>query len=183
MQMIQTMVITGYRNFELGVFKEEDAKVKVIKKVIKDTLVQYLDAGLQWVLLAGNLGVELWSAQIIDELKKTYPVLKLALIYPYYSFGKQWNEKNQALLQSIEKQADYVDAVSHHEYQNPGQLKSHTHFLLTHSQATVILYDEEFSGKSKFFMHDAKKYQEEHDYFIHQITMDDLQNAVFDDSV
>lgn len=183
MQIIRTMVVTGYRSFELGVFKENEAKVKVIKKVIKDALKQYLDGGLEWILLAGNLGVEIWTAQIVSELKKEYPQLKMAFIYPYLSFGQQWKEKNQLLLQNAAKSADYVDAVSHHDYRDPGQLKSHTQFLLRHSDGALVLYDEEFSGKTQYFMQDAKLYASQHDYFIHQITMDDLQNAVFDDSV
>ncbi|MDN6639961.1 MAG: DUF1273 domain-containing protein [Tetragenococcus sp.] len=183
MQTIHTLVITGYRSFELGIFQETDPKVKVIKKVIKTTLEQYLDEGLEWVLLGGNLGVEIWSGQVVEELKADYPELKFAIIYPYLEFGNNWNEANQAMLQQLAEKADYVDAVSHLPYQNPSQLKNHTHFLLTHASGAIVVYDEELTGKSTYFMHDANEYAANHEFLLDQITMDDLQNAVFDDSV
>lgn len=183
MQTVQTLVVTGYRSFELGIFKEDDPKIKVIKKVIKNALKQYLEEGLEWILLAGNLGVEIWTAQLVEELKKEYPELKFSIIYPYLEFGNNWNETNQTKLQMVVEQADYVDAVSHMPYQNPSQLKNHTHFLLTHAQGAIVVYDDEVESKSAYFMEDARKYAENHDFFLYQITMDDLQNAVFDDSV
>ncbi|GMA07444.1 UPF0398 protein [Tetragenococcus halophilus subsp. flandriensis] len=183
MQAIHTLVVTGYRSFELGVFQETDPKIKVIKKVIKTTLEQYLEEGLQWVIVGGNLGVEIWTAQLIDELKEEYPELKFSIIYPYLEFGNNWNEANQTMLQKVVEKADYVDAVSHLPYKNPSQLKNHTHFLLTHADGAIVVYDDEFTGKSTYFVHDAREYAEEHDFLLHLITMDDLQNAVFDDSV
>lgn len=183
MQTIRTLVVTGYRSFELGVFQENDPKIKVIKKVIKTAIKQYLEEGLEWVLIGGNLGVEIWAAEPIVELKKEYPELKFSIIYPYLEFGNNWNEANQAMLQKVVEQADYVDAVSHLPYQNSSQLKNHTHFLLTHADGAIVVYDDEFTGKSAYFVHDAKGYAQNHDFLLHQITMDDLENAVFDDSV
>ncbi|MDN6250592.1 MAG: DUF1273 domain-containing protein, partial [Tetragenococcus koreensis] len=80
MQTIRTLVVTGYRSFELGVFQENDPKIKVIKKVIKTAIKQYLEEGLEWVLIGGNLGVEIWAAEPIEELKKEYPELKFSII-------------------------------------------------------------------------------------------------------
>ncbi|GMA54433.1 UPF0398 protein [Alicyclobacillus contaminans] len=183
MQSIHTLIVTGYRSFELGVFQENDPKVKVIKKVIKNTLEQYLEEGLNWVLLGGNLGIELWCGQVIEELKVDYPELKFSVIFPYLEFGNHWNETNQAALQKVVEEADYVDSVSHLPYKNPSQLKNHTHFLLTHADGAIVVYDDEYAGKTSYFLHDANEYASEHAFLIHQITMDDLQDAVFDDSV
>lgn len=35
MDRLKVMYISGYRSFELGVFKENDPKITVIKKVLK----------------------------------------------------------------------------------------------------------------------------------------------------
>ncbi len=184
MQTIQTLVITGYRSFELGVFQDKDPKIKVIKKVIKNSLQQYVEEGVEWVLISGNLGVEIWAGEIVLELQKEYPELKLGIIFPFGKFGEQWNEKNQQVLNELKTQANYVNATSHSIYNNPGQLKIHSKFLLEHSGGALVIYDEEYPGKTQFFFRDAQVYAEENAYLIDQISMDDLQNTSFDsDSV
>jgi len=63
------------------------------------------------------------------------------------------------------------------------QLRNHTAFLLEHTEGALVLYDDEFPGKPNYFLRDAKAYSEQNPYFIHQITMDDLQNATFDSNL
>lgn len=105
------------------------------------------------------------------------------IIYPFQGFGENWNEANQQMLQRVQMSADYVNATSHQPYKEPSQLRNHTQFLLEHTDGALLLYDEEFPGKTSFFLKDAKKYREDHPYEIDQITMDDLQNATFDSNL
>jgi Uncharacterized protein conserved in bacteria len=184
MKTIQTMIISGYRSFELGIFQEKDPKIKVIKKVIKMSIQQQLEEGLEWILIGGNLGVELWAGEVCLELQKEYPELKLGVLFPFENFGDQWNEKNKQLLTDIKIRANYVNATSHAPYQNPSQLKNHTRFLLEHSGGAILIYDEEYPGKTDYLLKDIRRFSEQTPYFIQQITMDDLQNIAFDgDSV
>lgn len=178
---MQTMVISGYRSFELGVFQEKDPKIKVIKKVLKITIQQYIEEGLEWILIGGNLGTEIWAGQVVLDLQKEYPELKLGIIFPFEDFGENWNEKNQQVLTELKIKANYVNAVSHVPYQNPGQLKNHSQFLLTHSGGLLVVYDDEYPGKTQFLLKEAQEHARKNDFIIHQITMDDLQNTFFED--
>lgn len=178
MDKIKTIYVSGYRSFEIGVFQEKDPKIEIIKNVLKKELLAYLDAGLEWVLVSGNLGVELWTAETIGELKNDYPDLKLGLIFPFKDFGSNWNEKNQLALEKIKSLADYVNSVSHQVYKTPAQLKAHTTFLLEHTGGSLLVYDKEYEGKTSFFLRDAEAFSERFSYDIRLITMDDLQNSV-----
>lgn len=178
MENVKTLYVTGYKSFEIGVFQDNDPKITVIKKVLKREISDYLNAGLEWVLVSGNLGTEIWSAEVVAELKNDYPDLKLGIIYPFKEFGSNWNEKNQANLTKIEGLADYVNSVSHQPYQSPAQLKMHTKFLLEHSGASLLVYDKEYSGKTEYFLKDAELFSEKFPYEIRLITMDDLQNSM-----
>ena len=84
---MKTLYFTGYRSFELGVFQEKDPKIKIIKKVIKMSLLSYIEQGLEWVLISGNLGAEIWCAEVVELLQKDYPEIKLGIIYPFQGFG------------------------------------------------------------------------------------------------
>lgn len=63
MDKSKVIYVSGYRSFELGVFKENDPKIQVVKNVLKKELHQLAEEGLEWVLVSGNLGVELWAVQ------------------------------------------------------------------------------------------------------------------------
>lgn len=184
MKTIQTVLISGYRSSELGIFQEKDSKIKVIKKVIKQLIRHYLEEGLEWVIIGGNLGVEIWAGQVVLELQNDYPELKLGLILPYEKFGDNWNENNQQLLTELKIGANYVNSTSHQPYQNPSQLKNHTTFLLNHVGGALLIYDEEYPGKTQYLLNAAKEISGATPFFIEQISMDDLQNYIFDsDSV
>lgn len=176
MELIKTLYITGYRSFEIAVFQENDPKITVIKNVLKNELISYLENGLEWILVSGNLGVEMWAAEVAGELKNDYPELKLELIYPFQDFGENWNEKNQLLLKKIESLCDYINAVSHRSYQSPSQLKSHTDFLLNHTGASLLVYDPEYPGKTAYFLKNCEEFTKKNPYEIRLITMFDLQN-------
>lgn len=173
---MKNLYVSGYRSFELSIFQASDPKVKRIKKVLKSYLTSFLEEGLEWVIISGNLGVEQWTAQVVAELKEDYPELKLALVYPYENFGQQWKESNQEKKAEVESLCDFIASVSKHPYTSFKQLKNHTYFLLTHTDGTLLVYDEEFPGKTKFFVEEAKRFQKEHSYEINYISFDDLQN-------
>jgi len=178
--MLQTIFITGYRSFELGIFQEKDAKLDILKKALKDEIVSFIEEGVEWFLISGNLGIEIWAGQVLLQLKEEGYEVKLGIIFPFTEFGSQWNEKNKEILYKLKEKSDYVNATSHKPYESPGQLRSHTRFLLEHTQGTLVVYDEEFEGKPMWFYKEAKEYQEMNDYEIRQIDMYSLQNYVED---
>lgn len=66
---MSNLIISGYRSFELGVFKEDDPKIIVIKKCLKENLINLIENGVEWILVGGQSGVEQWSAEVVNELK------------------------------------------------------------------------------------------------------------------
>ncbi len=183
-EIIQRLYVTGYQSYELGIFSEKDPRVGVIKNVLRRELTALIENGLEWIIISGNLGTEIWTGQLVNELKQAYPQIKLAILFPFENFGSKWKEPNQLLLSQLVHTADFVDSVSHQPYQHPGQFKNHMNFLLQHTDATLAVYDAEYPGKSKFFLDDVRKFQEKNSYELLTITMDDLENfSDFGDSV
>lgn len=173
---MKNLYVSGYRSFELSIFQQNDPKINRIKKVLRNRLISFLDEGLEWVIISGNLGVEQWTAQVVEDLKKDYPELKLGIIYPFLEFGSQWKEANQEKKSQVESFADFIDAVSHKPYESYLQLKNHTTFILQHTNGALLVYDNEYPGKTKYFYEDVLKFQEKNEYFLSTITFDDLQN-------
>lgn len=176
METLKTLVLTGYRSYEIGVFNENDPKIKIIKNCIKMELRSYLEQGLEWILTSGQLGAEMWGAQAVFEMKEEFPDVKLAVIFPFEGFGSQWNEQNKLSLAHTVQQADYVNAVSHKEYESPQQLRNHTRFLLEHSGGAMVVHDDASPGKAQYFLKEAEAFQKLYPYVLHMIDFYDLQS-------
>lgn len=168
--------ITGYRSYELGVFSGKDAKIKILKFALKRLLKEQLEMGLEWLITGGQLGVEQWSVEVAQELKQEYPDLKIAVMLPFKAFGSQWNEDNQAQLAQIIGQSDFSNSVSSQPYNSPGQLINYQNFMLSHTDSCLLIYDEEFEGKTQYDFKAIKQFQNRSPYPMQQVTMADLQD-------
>ena len=178
--MIKRLFVSGYRSYELGIFSEDDDKLFFVKEFLKASLSQYIQNGVEWVITSGQLGIELWTAEIVEELRDEYPNLQLGLLLPYQEYGNSWNEKNQLLLQKAIEQADYMNYTSHEPYKHGGQLSRNAQFILNNTDGLLLIYDNEYEGKSSYLYEQVKAHQEAHDYLLDQIYMDDLQSFVVD---
>jgi len=138
---MKSLLVTGYSSFDLGIFREDDPRVLVIKKAIENRLLGYLAAGLEWLIFTGKLGFEFWTLEVARELQNQYPELKLSTIFSFEDTGKNWNEANQAKL-AVFKSLDFVK-YSFQSYENPQQLRLYNQFLVENSDAAFIFYDEE----------------------------------------
>ena len=47
--------MTGYKSFELNIFKDDMKEVDYLKQFIEHKLLQYIDEGLEWVLFKDKL--------------------------------------------------------------------------------------------------------------------------------
>lgn len=129
------ILVTGYKSFELGIFDDKDKKIGIIKKALRKDLVAYLDEGVDWFILTGNLGFEYWALEVLNELKQDYP-LKTATIFPFENHGSQWNEKNQEKL-ALFKASDFVK-FSFPSYESPQQFKQFKQFLIENTQGAYL---------------------------------------------
>jgi uncharacterized phage-like protein YoqJ len=172
------VTITGYKPYELGIFKNDHASVEFIKKAIFKELVPLLEEGLEWVIISGQLGVELWAAEVVFDIQVHFPDLKLAVLTPFFSQEDKWSETNKEWYESIIAQADFVESITHKTYESPKQFHLKNQVLLHKSNLAIIMYDSEKEGSPMFFFEAAKRYSEANDYIIRQITFDDLQCIV-----
>ncbi|HZG70505.1 MAG TPA: DUF1273 domain-containing protein [Chondromyces sp.] len=170
--------VTGYKPFELGIFKLNDPAVSYIKKAIEKELRALLDEGLEWVLISGQPGVELWAAETVFLLQEEFPHLQLAVITPFLEQEARWKEEQREYYEMVVSQADFVDSVSKEAYTSPQQFRNKNVFFLKNTDGLLVLYDEETPGNVKYMYELAKAYQEKFPYDIRQLGFYDLQLMV-----
>ncbi|GEK90358.1 Uncharacterized SPBc2 prophage-derived protein YoqJ [Alkalibacterium putridalgicola] len=179
-KFIKNLYVSGYRSYELSIFQADDPKIDYIKKFFKRKLIEYIEEGLEWVIISGNLGTELWMGEVALDLKGDYPELRLAVLLPYTNFSSKWNEVNQMYYNSIIERADYINYTSNQDYANPGQLKNNQAFIVKNTDGCLLFYDSEHEGKVGYFYEQALKYQERHPYEIETTSFDELQWFITD---
>ncbi|MBB1078644.1 DUF1273 domain-containing protein [Limosilactobacillus sp. STM2_1] len=171
--------ITGYRSYELNVFKDNDPKVKVIQSVLERYLKEQLEQSEEelWAITGPQMGVERWTIEVATRLKDDYSQLKVAMMLPFAEFGKQWNEENQMKLANATQKVDFFANVSEKPYQSPQQLRNYQQFMLNHTDEALLLYDPEHEGKPKYDYVISRKFSNNNDYQVRLIDFDELQEA------
>ncbi len=170
-----SILVTGYRSFELEIFKDKDPKVAIIKKAIRKAIIAYCEEGLDWLIFTGNLGFEFWAFEVAEELKGEYG-FQTAVIFPFETHGQNWKEANQAKLARF-KQADFVK-YSYEAYQNPSQFRIYNQFLIDNTEGAYVFYDSEAETNLKYFIRQMTS--DEH-YFVDFFPFESLNEILEDD--
>jgi uncharacterized phage-like protein YoqJ len=178
---MNVITLTGYKPHEIGIFNEKHEGIIYIKKAIKKEIRKLVEDGVEWFTISGQLGTELWAAEVILQLKKEYTCLRLGVFPPYLNQEDKWKEEKQEYYREILSQADYVNCITKRPYENPGQLKLKNQFLIEKSKGLLILYDEEKKGTPIYMLEEAEKKQSRSSYHIIKITSFDIQQIVEDE--
>ncbi|UTH14878.1 SLOG family protein [Macrococcus equipercicus] len=176
---MKTLYVSGYKPFELNIYKNSQPEVKYIKLFLQERLKQYAEEGLEWVIISGQLGVELWAAEAAIRLKKNYG-LKLAIITPFLEHTSKWNEENQLYYQKIHGAADFVTTVFEQPYQGGYMFKAATDFIVNNTDGALVLYDDEREGSPKYTLRTLVDFTAENDYTMDIISLDDLSVFIND---
>lgn len=166
------IVVTGYKNFELGIFNDKDIKISFIKDVIKKDVIHLIEGGVVWFLLTGNLGFEYWALEVLEEIQVEYDI-QIGTLFCFRDHGSNWNESNQIKLKAF-KNVDYIK-YSYDYYISPAQLKSYQKFLIDHTDGAYLFYDPENETSLKY-LYDAML--EKKDYNLDLLTFEKLNNSL-----
>jgi uncharacterized phage-like protein YoqJ len=174
---MKTLLVTGYRAHELGIFDNKHPGIPYIKKALAARLLPLVEEGLEWVITAGQYGVDLWACEVVIELKRQYSGLKLGIITAHAAPEEKWKEEKQNEYRRIVSAADYYGAVSNAPYDGSWQFRARDDLLFRKSDGILLFYDEEAAeGSSKFVKERALKLHAEGDYGLMLIHADEIQS-------
>jgi uncharacterized phage-like protein YoqJ len=178
---VKSVLITGYKATELGIFSLKHPGIEIIKKAIKKQVIALMDEGLEWIVVSGQWGVELWAAEAVLELRSTYESLRLAVITPFLEQDEKWSDEKKRIYQSVIQQANYINSVTKNKYTGPWQFAEKNKFLLRNTDGIILVYDEDNEGSPKYMKEQAQKHALSRDYPIYSINALDLQSIAEED--
>lgn len=171
---MKVLAVNGYKPMELNIFKMDDPRIAFIQYAIRKRLLVFIEEGLQWVIVSGQMGVELWTAEVVLDLKESYNI-KLGIFPPFENQDSRWKEEMQEYYQQLIMCADFYQPIYRGEYKGAYQFRAKNMWFTDKSDACLLLQDADFPGSTRFFYEAAKK---KGNYPIYTITPADLEDAV-----
>ncbi len=171
---MKILSVTGYKPMEMNIFSEKDERIPFIQYALRQRLIDFLEEGLEWVLISGQMGVELWAAEVVLGLQEDYDV-KLGVFPPFEDFTSRWPEAMQEKFEAVRFQADFYRPLYKGGYRGPFQFRARDEWFLDKCDASLILMDHDFPGSTVYY-HRVAEQKRGHEVFY--LTPLDLQDAV-----
>ncbi|QUL55807.1 DUF1273 domain-containing protein [Paenibacillus tritici] len=180
---MKTLLVTGYRAHELGIYDSKHQGIPYIKKALTNRIVPLVEEGLEWIITPGQYGVDLWACEVVLELKQQYPGLKLGIITAHAAPEEKWKEEKQNEYRRIIAGADYYGAVSNAPYDGSWQFRARDDLLFRKSDGILLFYDEDAAeGSAKFTKERAMKLHAEGGYELYLMHAEEIQNIADEES-
>lgn len=108
----KTWAFTGPRpqNLPWG-NNESDPRCLEVKKLIKEKIIDAIDKGYEIFITGLALGCDIYCAEIIFELKKTYPQIRLIGAIPCKTQDKFWDENSKKRYKNIISKIDDIHCL------------------------------------------------------------------------
>lgn len=171
---MKKITVTGLKPMELSIFGEDDKRIEFIKTALKKRLIGLIEEGLEWVMISGQMGVEIWTAEVVLDLKEEYDI-QIAMLPPFENMQSRWPEPLQMKYEELEFSVDFYQPIYNGDYKGPFQFKARDQFLIEKTDGCLMLLDEDYPGSAGYFLEAAKK---EDNYPIYYITPSDLDDVI-----
>ena len=155
-----TCAFTGHRpkSFPWG-YDENAPSCVLLKEVLASQISALAEQGVTDFLSGMAQGVDLWCAQIVLDLRKTNPALKLHAILPCEGQERKWTASAQEHYRSILAQANEVIYVGQ-EYSRNCMLKRNR-CLVDHSSILLAVYNGTYQSGTGMTVRYAQRLKRE----------------------
>lgn len=137
---MKVCAFTGHRpkSFPWG-YEESARDCLLLKEVLEAQITALAEQGVTDFLSGMAQGVDLWSSQIVLDIQKKNPALKLHCVLPCKGQESKWAVSAQEHYRSILAQANKVVYVGQ-EYNRDCMLKRNR-YLVNHSSILLAVYN------------------------------------------
>ena len=146
--MNRTCCYTGHRpQYYTFKFNESHPDCIKVKELIREETIKAIESEYKFFVAGGALGVDTWAAEIVLELKKTYPKIKLIIAVPCLNQDKVWINDSMKRYRKILEKADKVVYVSEEEYKpSLNQMDNRNKFMVDKSSLVIAVFSGINSG-------------------------------------
>ena len=109
------------------------------KEWLRFQIQQAITDGYTTFITGMGMGVDIWAAQIVLELREANPSLHLIAVEPYPGFSAKWTEEWHSAYEQVIKGADLVKRMS--QTYNPVAINARINWMVDHSSRLIAIYN------------------------------------------
>ena len=140
---------TGHREHKLHRSEDE------IRKDLEEAILLAIKGGFTTFITGMATGVDIWAGEIVLELKRQYPELKLIAAVPFEGFEKSWDSDWQNRYHILLERADLVQYICTH-YANYA-FQKRNEWMVNHSSRVIAVFTGEAGGTRNTIQYAMKK--------------------------
>ena len=133
---------------------ENDGRCKVVKKYLYKLIEDAIKNGYSTFISGIALGFDMICAEIVLDLKKKYPNIKLVCAVPCKDQAKIWNVIFQKKYEKILSRADKIRCI--YDKYVDGCMLERNKYMINNSSYLIAYYDGT-GGGTKYIINYAKK--------------------------
>lgn len=126
---------------------ENDPACVAFKARIKDEIERLIGQGFAHFMSGGSLGLDLFAAEAVLELRVKYPWILLEMVSPFDAQSAKWEEEYQMRHDRLFGSADIVTATSH-EY-TKGCIFKRNYYLVSNADLLMVAHNGQPGGTAK----------------------------------
>ena len=136
--------ITGHRPTRFKwKYNENDNNCKRLKRRLKEQLAALYDQGVRRFYIGGALGVDMWSGELLAELKEQpeYGEIELVLVLPFVGYDRDWNPGSKHRLSILRQRSAGVIVVGKPENPPADNYRARNQYMVNHADCLLAVYD------------------------------------------
>ena len=140
---------TGHRpqNLPFG-FNENDARCDRLKELLRFSIEKLItDKGVTTFISGMAIGVDTYAAEIVLEMKKKYPNIKLEAVIPCETQAVKWSEKDRDRYFGIIEKCD-TETLLQTKY-TADCMQKRNKYMVDKSDYLIAVWDGKPSGTGK----------------------------------
>ena len=135
---MKSCAFTGHRpqNLPFG-FREDDERCTALKETLKKQIISLItDENVTHFISGMALGVDMYAAEIVLELKKTYPDITLESAIPCETQAAKWNAAMRERYYGIAAQCDKETLLQTHY--TPDCMDKRNRYMVDHADTSLL---------------------------------------------
>ena len=136
---------TGYRPAKMPFgYDETDPRCIEFKARLRDTIETLISEGFAHFISGGALGMDMFAAEAVVDLKEMYPWIILEMVSPFDAQADRWNDEYRMRHDQLFTSADIVTATGH-EYTKACMFRRNR-YLVENADLLLAAYDGQPGG-------------------------------------
>ena len=146
---MKTCAFTGHRpqHLPFGMNKNDERCVK-LKEELKEQIINLIETeGVTHFITGMALGVDLYAAEIVLDLKACYPNITLESAIPCETQAVKWSMTQRERYYDIAAQCDKETMLQSHY--SPDCMDKRNRYMVDHADFIIAVWDGRHSGTGK----------------------------------